>query len=177
MSELVPAGIYKAVAVSIDTEDGPAWAQFGEAGTGSKQVLLHFKILEGDWLGYQLPWFGYFTKDTTERTIKSLRLVGFRGDDLAELPAQRLDQTVSVTVEHQEYNNKTYARIAWVNAPGGGGVRLQNPMKGDKLRNFAAQMKRFAQQVGEVRGESASAPVTSTPPAQNGDIPLDKLPF
>lgn len=180
MSEKIPPGFYNAVAVPVDTDDGKVWAQFGEAKNGTPQVLLHFKILDGEYQGYQLPWFGYFKKDSMERTLKSLRYAGFRGDDLTDLPEQPLDLKVSITVEHQEFDGKTYARVAWVNRPGGAGVKLASPMKGDKLRNFAAQMRRHAQQVPEIAGERADgngAPSTAPPQTADGHPVTDEIPF
>lgn len=164
MSELIPAGYYSAVAVPIDTEQGRVWAQFGESkNAGTKQVLLHFEILDGPHAGKRLPWFGFFkTKESVERTLESLRVTGFKGDDLAELPFQQLDQKVSITVEHDEYNGKVRAKIAWVNKPGGGGVKLEKTIEGAALKSFAAQLKNHVKKAPEVNGEKATlAPVVA----------------
>jgi hypothetical protein len=181
MSEnLVPAGFYNAVAVAVDTDDGRVWAQFGETKNGTKQVVVTFELLEGAHAGRRLPWFGYFTKDSYERTIESLRLTGFKGDDLATVPFQQLNQKVSVTVEHSEWEGKVRAKIAWVNKPGGGGVKLASPLGKDALRMFAASLKAKVASKPEVAGEKAegggaaqSSDVATPPP----DPAADDLPF
>jgi len=179
---MIPAGIYNAVAVPVDTEEeGRLWAQFGEAKSGTKQVVVHFQILEGDHAGTRLPWFGFFTKDAARRTVEALRLAGFKGDDLATLPTQQLDQKVSVTVEHSEWEGKVRAKVAWVNRPGGGGVKLANPMGADKLRMFAAQMKTHVKGVAEVAGEKGvpgeGAPPVGPGPSGADGAANDDLPF
>jgi hypothetical protein len=87
-----------------------------------------------------LPWFGSFSTAALEYTIKGLRRCGFQGDDISTINQQSLDQAVSVKVEHEEYNGRYYARVAFVNKPGGT-VKLNTPLSGTELRVFAAQLK------------------------------------
>ena len=141
---MIPAGYYKARAVRVkDDYGGEVWAKFGRASTGSQQVLMMFEILEGVHEGAKLPWFGFFTENAWERTIESLRYCGFQGDDLSTLGEQTLDQVVSVKVEHNTNKNsgQVYARVAFVNELGAGGVRLADAMTSDEVRDFAAMMK------------------------------------
>lgn len=185
MANLIPKGYYNAMAAPVETDEGRLWAQFGEAKSGTKQVLVHFEILDGTYAGSKLPWFGYFTKDTIARTLESLRIAGFKGDDLETFPWQQPDQKVSITVEHNTYEGKTHARVAWVNKPGGGGVKLANPLGKDGLRQFAAQMKSYVKQAPEVAGEKgerqppSAAPADSPPPDDfNQGRPVDDdIPF
>lgn len=147
MSDLIPATFYRAVAVKP--------IQFGEAKTGTKQVLVQFEILEGPHAGHLLPWFGFFSEKSHERTLEALRLCGFKGDDLMAALDQPMDQEVSITVEHESYDGKVHARVAWVNAPGAGGVTLAKPMDPDQFRQFAAQMKGKLSKVPAVDGKKA----------------------
>lgn len=183
--ELVPVNIYSAVAVPFQTEDGPVWAQFGTSKAGNEQVCLQFEIVRGPESGRKVPWFGSFSetrsektkKSVAERTIESLRICGFRGNDLATLPAQELTQEVSITVEHNEWEGKKTARVSWVNEPGGGGVKLANPIGGTELRRFAASMKSKLASIGEVVGKPAVREAPTTPPPANGEQHGDDLPF
>lgn len=152
--QLIPCGYYDAVAVPMTDESGQqAVARFAKTANGTRQVLVYFELLNaGEHTGRRLPWFGFFTKDSAKRTVESLRACGFTGDDLAELPRQPLDQIVSVTVEHNEWEGKTRARIAWVNAAGGGVVKLNNPMSDDDVRQFAAMMRTSVAKVPPVDG-------------------------
>lgn len=169
--ELVHEGFHNAVAVRVEGEDGSHIARFGEASNGTKQVLVYFEILDGDAAGQRLPWFGYFTEGSWKRTIESLRYCGFKGDDLATLDEQELDQRVSIQVEHEERETengtRVLARIAWVNRVGGSTIKLKKPMDANDLRKFAASMNRYVSGVKEVEGEKASA-ARRSPAKTNG---------
>lgn len=157
-TEMIPEGYYNAVAVPREGEDGSHIARWGVAGEKkTKQVLIYFEITDGEWAGHVLPWFGYFSKAAAKRTVESLRYCGFKGDDLFDLDNQALDQGVNVLVEHNEYDGKTYARIAFVNASGGGAIQLKSPMNEKSIREFAAVMKQSCAKVPEHEGEPVKA--------------------
>ncbi len=166
MSDMIPEGYYNATAVPVATDNGPQKVQFGFTKENKRQVAVCFEILDGEYAGHKLTWFGYFTEKTTERTIQALRYCGFRGDDLMAANDQALDQAVSITVEHAEYLGKVSAKVAWVNAPGGGGFKLSAPMKKDDLRRFAAEMKMAVRGIPDAPGEKA---VRGSSPGSDGD--------
>jgi len=173
----VPRGFYTAVAVPIEIDGLETWAQFGASkNKGTKQVVLNMEIVEGDYAGSRLAWFGYFTQDSADRTIEALRLVGFKGDDLATLPTQKLGQRVSIVVEEEEYDGKVRSKIAWINRLGGGGMKLERTMDANELRLFAAQLKARVRSKPEVAGEAAApAPRGSAPDPKRPDD--DSIPF
>lgn len=164
----VPEGIYPAVAVPMDGEDGTHLVRWANTKEKNKQVLVYFEILEGDYRGQRLPWFGFFTKASYERTMQALRFMGWKGDDLANLGD--LDQEVSITVEHNTYNEKTYARVAWVNRAGGGSaMKLNDPLSESDVRAFAARFRVAAGKIATVEGKRVqreAAPRPSNGPAQ-----------
>lgn len=174
MSDQIPASTYNAVATKFDTDEGPTYAQFGESSKGTKQILMKFKILDGECAGQIVPWFGYFTSKTVDNTLKALRNCGMKGEDLYSLwgaDAQELNQQVTIVTElnTNPENGKVHARVAWVNAPGGGnGLKLKKPMAQTELRKFAAQMKTHLKKVPEVSGDVATAP---DEPEDRGDDP------
>jgi hypothetical protein len=153
--DLIPEGYYSAVVVPVATDEGPQKVQFGFTKENKRQIAVCFEVIDGDYIGHKLTWFGYFTEKTTERTIQALRYCGFRGDDLMTVNEQALDQAVSITVEHAEYNGKISAKIAWVNAPGGGGFKLSAPMKKNDMRRFAAEMRMAVRGIPDAPGEKA----------------------
>ena len=105
----VPVGMWNARAIS---------AALSYAKTGKEQVVVSFAILDGPGEGQQIRWTGWFTDKTFERTIRSLRYCGWKGDDLSDLSTVgELD--CQVTVEHESYEGKSHAKVAWVNALGG----------------------------------------------------------
>jgi len=132
---MIPAGIYTAKATgSFD---------FGTSSGGTEQVAVEVEILEGNEAGHFMTWFGFFTEKTSERTVESLRLLGWQGDDITKLEGLG-SRRVSIVVEHEEYQGKVSAKIQWVNRLGGLGVKLKAPMDDAAKRKFAAKMKGFA---------------------------------
>ncbi len=165
-NDLIPAGYYTARAVRVQDDLGASvWARFARASTGTAQVVMVFEVVEGDWAGRRLTWFGFFTDNSWARTVESLRYCGFQGDDLETVNRQDLGHQVSICVEHQTTDaGKTYARVAWVNESGG--VKLADPMTGDQVRMFAAQFRsRIAGLGGSARpATSRSGGYDSGPP-------------
>jgi hypothetical protein len=170
----IEAGYYEAKAVPTTDEAGNIKVvHFGLSSTNTKQVLITFEIERGDAKGQKVPWFGYFTDKSWERTIQSLRYMGFKGNDLSTLDAQTLDQIVSLSVEESEWDGKTHMRVSWVNELGGGGVKLANPMAANDLRHFAAQMKG---RVGGIPESTAPTNNAANDPAPGAPLD-DDIPF
>lgn len=185
---MIAEGYHNAVAIPVETDNGPKWAQFGVTDNGKKYVTVSFEILDGEDAGQKIAWFGYFaTEKNAKRTIESLRYCGFKGDDLSTVGGQQLDQRVSLTVEHDEYDGKVRAKVAWVNGTGGGGYKIEKPMANDELRRFAASLKNHVKATAEVNGEKgehgrqsedrgddpfADARGSGPPPGGDDDIPF-----
>jgi len=170
---VISAGPHRA-AVTGDGED----YQWGKTQGGKVQIVVRVKTLEGESSGQTISWFGYFTPKTEERTMQSLRYMGWKGNDLMNLGALR--QEFEIVVEHEEYEGRLRAKVAWINRLGGGQVKLKNPMGDDELRHFAAQMKLSASKVAEVEGvvsESQTGGVSSGSGSASGAAdPWDEEP-
>lgn len=154
--------------------------QLGEAETGSPYIMVSFPAKAEDGSEMFLGWRGFFTEKTTERTIESLRYMGFEGDDLSNLVG--LDKNeVDLVVEDEEYEGKLYPRVQFVNKPRGPSVKTV--LAGDKLGAFAASMKEKFRAHDASQGKRVSTkPAAAKPPA--GDprpepppIGEDDLPF
>jgi len=122
------AGTYRARAVE---------GALGFTGEGAPQVAVAFVILGGDCDGEQLTWYGYFTEKTEKRTLESLRVCGWKGDDLSDL-AGLSDEEVSIVVKEDVYQGETRMKIAWVNRPGG--LVMKARMNPEEAKRFAKQM-------------------------------------
>lgn len=167
---MIPAGTYSAIPAPVTDEatGRTVYARFATAGQDDKkQVVVTFRLTSPEVAGQHLAWFGFFTEKTWERTIESLRYCGFRGDDLSELPNQVLSSEVQLVVEHEEWEGRTRAKVAWVNRSGG--VQLKNPMKQDDLKRFAAMMKSRVRGVSEA---PAVPPPGREPGSDDGDDPF-----
>jgi hypothetical protein len=165
---MIEAGSYLAFAVPMEGEDGVHLVRWARTKEKKPQILVYFEITEGPHAGERYPWFGYFTKETYERTIQSLRYMGWKGDDLEKLGA--LSQEVSIAIGHNEWEGKIRARVDWVNRAGGAAMKLNDPMTAGDLRLFASKIKAVAGKIREVAGKvidrATHTPEKSTTPAQ-----------
>lgn len=155
-----------------------------ESSTGKPMVVVMFDILTEGAAEKALTWRGFFTEKTTDRTIESLRFMGFEGDDLSQLKG--LDRNeVDLVVEDEEYTDENgqpqlSAKVQWVNKPRA--LMVKNAMVGDGLKAFAASMKEAFRAADAAAGKrapppqraaAASGPRTPEPPPL-GD---EDLPF
>lgn len=189
MSELIAEGRYNAVAVPVDTDEGPVYTQFGYTKEDVRQVVVNFEILDGEYpseyVGQRLAWFGYFKSGKSSIiAMKALRVCGFKGEDLQTIYDQELNNKVVIVVQHDEYEGKVRARIAWVNDPrGGNGFVLAKPMDKAGLRKFGAEMKKLVRETPEVEGEKAGRngtpliPPSAPNPSQGAATQDDDIPF
>jgi hypothetical protein len=121
--------------------------QFGKTSKGDEQIAIGFEIVgEGNPdVGRQLTYYGMFTDSTIDFTVEALRNCGWTGDELAELPALadagQLANEVSLVVEHEEWEGKWREKVKWVNRPGGGKVKLADPLDDQSLGRFSSMMK------------------------------------
>lgn len=136
----------------------------GETSTGKEQVAVEFVIFtEGADID-RITWFGYFTEDTMERTIESLRIMGWTGNDLSELNGLDANE-VDLVIEDETYEGKSRPKVRWVNRVGG--LALKAPLSGDKRKAFAASMKdrikAFDATGGAPKPKPASRPQAARP--------------
>lgn len=149
----------------------------GESENGKPHIAVSFKVKDTDGEEKFVSWRGFFTEATTERTIESLRYLGFEGDDLGNLVG--LDKNeVELVVEDEEYEGKTFARVQFINKPKGPTVKTV--LEGQKLSAFAAAMKgafRAHDAANGKRTSTAKAPPAGDkrpepPPLSDADIPF-----
>ena len=76
----------------------------------------------------------YMSEKAIEHTCKKIAAMGFRGDDLNELAGGEtlLGKLCQITVEHEEYDGTTRARVGFVN---------ENHSTGNWSHNEAAALK------------------------------------
>ncbi len=119
------------------------------ANKGTPYLELYFKIIEGENKGGLVRWTGYFTENTNERTIQSMLLMGWQGEDPSEFADGALHgldaNEVDIVVEIEEYENaegetRHSPRVQWVNRPGGY-LNVENAMNSDAAKGFGARMR------------------------------------
>jgi hypothetical protein len=166
-------GTYRARAVS---------GGLGYASNGTEQLGVDFMITEGPNEGQHVTWWGYFTEKTADRTIESLRIMGWQGDDLCDLTG--IDQNpVDLVIEAEEYEDKrtgeirSVGKVRWVNRAGG--LTIKDAMSPAQAREFAARMRGKVVALGGPRKPVAAPPPVRRPPAAPAAQPMvdDDIPF
>jgi hypothetical protein len=113
----------------------------GVAKTGTEQVAVLLEVVEGDDMGARITWFGHFTEKATERTLESLRHLGWQGDDITDLSGIERN-VVEIVVEHEVGNDGVpRARVRWINRGGGGGIAMKERMDQGAAAALAKRIK------------------------------------
>lgn len=150
----------------------------GSAGTkNTPEVAVEFEVVTPDADVRNITAHLYLTEATLERTVESLRYCGWKGDDVSDgLPG--LDtNVVSLVIEDEEYEGKTYPRVQWVNKKGG--LALKAPMAQDQAKAFGASLRdkiraiEAAKKQGQPKSASpSSAPAVGEKPISEADVPF-----
>lgn len=149
----------------------PGSAEFGTSPEkGTNFVRVTFEIVDGEFKGGRVSWDGYFTDASSQRTVESLTHCGcvFPDNDVTNLAGIDANE-VSLDVEHEEYDGKTYARVAWVNSLSRG-IKAELKM-GDTQK--AAFKNSMMGKIALLRGTgSGGAGGAQQPAAGGGKIPF-----
>ena len=138
-----------------------SWS-LAESSKGTPEVAVEFAFQVDEAQTASLTWHGYLSDKAYVRTIESLRICGWKGDDLSDLTGLDSDE-VDIVVEHEEYESegevKVFAKVKWVNKPGG--LAVKAPMSADKAKAFAAAMKSKIRALDAANGKKSPAPKTN----------------
>lgn len=153
---MIPAGKHPARAISHEYGITP--------NKGTKFVRVQFELLSGEHSGQVVSWDGWFTEKTLERTMDSLENCGWDGVSLSN-PQGIGSKDCVVDIEHEEHEGKTYARVKWVNRPGGS--KLKEEMRLDE-HTVSSLDQEFRASLLERRQKSGSRPAQRPTPRTNG---------
>ena len=169
---MIPEGKYKVRGVE------GALCAVGQNDTEAVQVIV--EIQDGEHKGERYRWDGWLTEKTAQRTLESLRHLGWETDRLDDLRGIDSKDAVAV-IEHEtnEQNGKTYARVQWINGVGAG---IKEEQKVDRVAakaladRFAAMARGTRVGAANARKPDAAPPSSraKAPPADFGD---DDIPF
>lgn len=147
----------------------------GTSEKGTEQIAVLFDYLDGNGEAGSITWFGYFTDGTWQRTLDSLRYMGWQGDDLGVLDGLDTNE-VELVLDEETYQGKTRVKVQWVNRLQA--LALKAPMDPAQRQSFAQRMRgRVAehnQSNGQRRAAPAAQPRTSRAPrspAGDGEPP------
>lgn len=145
-------------------------AELGESKSG-EQIGIEFEILEGETKGHRLAYYSSFSEAAMAITIKAMRTAGWKGDDVTDLSSLSREDVpvVELVVEHETWEDKTRAKVKWVNSAGG--VQMKNPLDQGKKAGLAARMRQAVASVDQdLRSSGAATNGSGAKPA--GDIPF-----
>lgn len=128
---MIETGTWRAKAVG---------AELGYTSKGHEQVAVAVEFLDGPNAGKSMTWYGYFTERTADRSLESLMIAGWDGEDLSALTGVGTTE-FEVVVELDTYEGKTKPRIQWINRLFGTGPALKNKMDAGARSSFAERMK------------------------------------
>jgi len=109
----------------------------GMTGTGKVQLAIAFDFL--DHPGESMTAYLYFTDDTFDRTLKTLREMGWTGDDFENITGIDQKEVQLVVEAEADQNSEMRPRIKWIN--GGGGLALKQALEPNERKAFAAKMR------------------------------------
>ncbi len=133
-----PAGVFNDVRI---VDHG-----FDKSKNGAICLWVKFESDEGNVVGRF-----YLTEKAAEYTLDKIAVMGFAGDDLAELAdgtAMR-DNLVQITVEHDTWEDKTSAKIAFVNENHSTGGLKRDDAAAANVKNFNALWRTKAKKTPE----------------------------
>lgn len=159
--------------------------QYAPTSNGAPQIAVDMQVEGGDFHGTVMTVTLSFSGNAPEWSIKKLRMLGWRGDNLEDLRGIS-DNAVPVRVFDNEYNGKTFKKME-INL-GGGSFKFQTTMDARQKKQFASEFKGLAAsfpQRGDAPAPSRGAPPPRAPngtqrgapppPADTGDS--DEIPF
>lgn len=148
-------------------------AQLGVAGSGTEQVACQIELLEGPDKGAVLPWYGFFTPSTEERTLESLRYLGWEGDnilDLSTIGGPDAPDVIAVLEDEANDQGEVRTRVRWINKVGSGSL-IKTQMAPDQAQAFAARMKGKVLALKQKSGAPAPSSTTRKPAPARGSMP------
>lgn len=135
-------------------------AALGTSSNGNPQIGVELTILDGEYQGASITWYGSFTDAATPYTLEALDNLGWTGDDLSNLTGIDRNE-VSIVVDEEEYEGEVRDKVKYINKPGG--LAMKNAMSEGQQKAFAASMK------GAVLAHrQASGGAAKPPPKSNG---------
>jgi len=182
---MIPAGIYPAVVVPVEVDGETTSIQFGPPTENSPfSAAICFEILSGPHAGQKITAFLHFNDELKpgkkmsqmDRSLESLRICGFTGNDIDQFFGQQPQNEVSLTIAHEEYQGKVSAKVKWINKPGGGGgIVLEKRLQGADLRKLSARLKGRLSKTPTYEGKKAERqPPTAGPAGDEGWSGMDQ---
>lgn len=153
---LIPEGTWRCKGVSC---------ALGYTSQDGEQVGVEIMLLpdqDEDVDGRHVTWYGQFSEKAEPYTLKTLRVLGWQGDDLADLSGIVDGPECEAVIGHeQDLQGEVRARVKFINALGSGGVAMKSKMTPEQAAAFAERMR------GRVMAMNRATPAPAPKPAPN----------
>jgi hypothetical protein len=143
--------------------------EFGFASTGTEQVGVRVVVVGGDYDGHEFTWYGYFTEASEDRTIDSLKIMGWDGTDVVSLPGLGSTEFELQLEEQLDEQGHPYWRPTFVNRMG---VAMKQVMDPAAKASFAARIN--AKMRAQTPASARTAPQQRQAPAQRQAAPQQR---
>lgn len=155
----------------------PGSQDFGVSNNGNEQVAVAIEFLDGPNKGRRAVWYGSFTEKTEDRTLESLRYLGWSNDELFNMQGLGEAEAEAVLEEEEGQDGKMRIRVKWINRVRG--PAFKNRLEGGDLASFSQRMKgkAVANRQKLEGGGFKAAPLgngsrNEAPPHSDDDIPF-----
>lgn len=118
----------------------------GEAGSGTEQIGVLVQFLDGPNKGKRRTWYGFWTEDAAETTIKALRALGWKTGELDDLDDIINGEALAVVVHEPDQKNVMRDRIRWIN--GNMGVAMKKQLDTAAKARLANRVRGLAARLG-----------------------------
>lgn len=153
---MIEAGHYQAKALE---------AELGVCGTGRKQVIVRFEIVDGPHAGETIIWFAVMAPKTENRIVRGLMECGWDGSSPNFAGITRNQVTIEVREDHDLEGNprsKVYGVMTF------GGL-TEKPVEGAERDDFFGRM---AAKASAIRRRAAAGNGAPKPEAADDEIPF-----
>ncbi len=117
----------------------PGSQDFGVSNAGNEQIAVAIEFLDGPNKGRRAVWYGSFTEKTEDRTLESLRYLGWSNDDLMNMAGLGEAEAEAVLEDEVGQDGKSRIRVKWINRVRG--PAFKNRLDGGDLAAFSQRMK------------------------------------
>jgi hypothetical protein len=135
-----------------------------ESKNGNAMVVIAFQLLDPPHI--EMAYRGMLMGKQTDRTLDTLRLCGWKGDDLSNITLDKGNE-VALVLENEVYEGKNHTHIKWVNKVGGAGMaKVKDSLSPVERQALAASL------AGAVLAHKQKAMAEGGVEAGTGDIPF-----
>jgi len=143
---------------------------------GTPQCSIEFTVSDGPYTGDTITANLYFTEKTQERTIRTLRLMGWTGTEIGAIGIDDLQNEVLLVVQEEEYEGRRWPRVQWINDPNRSGLQLGRQMMPNELSSFSNEMRGVAMKFAAGTSEKAGAGSKKPSQPSSGGRPAQHQP-